>query len=238
MGRRENRGFEGGVIANPTATWLAFLASPGAPKTALSPLELDGYLTGIIVSPQPAAIMPSRWLGGLWSEDEPVFEDEKQINLVLGAVMDHYNALIKEIDRSLKRLEASRICDYRPMFLTDNGKPPHDTVRIWVRGFWKAMALTPEAWRALAGGKRGQVLIGPFVGFFEFEDQEPFELRDDAEVLLDEDAAAIPQTILALRKLSKIRSRSITPARSSKIGRNDPCPCGSGRKYKLCCGKN
>ena len=23
-----------------------------------------------------------------------------------------------------------------------------------------------------------------------------------------------------------------------KIGRNDPCPCGSGKKYKLCCGKN
>ena len=23
-----------------------------------------------------------------------------------------------------------------------------------------------------------------------------------------------------------------------KIGRNDPCPCGSGKKYKKCCGKN
>ena len=27
-------------------------------------------------------------------------------------------------------------------------------------------------------------------------------------------------------------------AKSSKVGRNDPCPCGSGRKYKNCCGKN
>ena len=25
---------------------------------------------------------------------------------------------------------------------------------------------------------------------------------------------------------------------SEKVGRNDPCPCGSGKKYKLCCGKN
>ncbi|MEC7460431.1 MAG: SEC-C metal-binding domain-containing protein, partial [Pseudomonadota bacterium] len=23
----------------------------------------------------------------------------------------------------------------------------------------------------------------------------------------------------------------------AKVGRNDPCPCGSGKKYKLCCGK-
>ena len=28
-----------------------------------------------------------------------------------------------------------------------------------------------------------------------------------------------------------------TPKKSKKIGRNDPCPCGSGRKYKQCCGK-
>ncbi len=27
------------------------------------------------------------------------------------------------------------------------------------------------------------------------------------------------------------------PVRSAKIGRNEPCPCGSGRKYKVCCGK-
>ncbi len=29
-----------------------------------------------------------------------------------------------------------------------------------------------------------------------------------------------------------------TPKKSTKIGRNDPCPCGSGKKYKNCCGKN
>ena len=27
------------------------------------------------------------------------------------------------------------------------------------------------------------------------------------------------------------------PTKSNKVGRNDPCPCGSGRKYKMCCGK-
>ncbi len=32
----------------------------------------------------------------------------------------------------------------------------------------------------------------------------------------------------------KIKSK---PKKVSKIGRNDPCPCGSGKKYKQCCGK-
>ena len=27
------------------------------------------------------------------------------------------------------------------------------------------------------------------------------------------------------------------PAKSKKVGRNDLCPCGSGKKYKQCCGK-
>ncbi len=27
----------------------------------------------------------------------------------------------------------------------------------------------------------------------------------------------------------------VPPARSQKVGRNDPCPCGSGKKYKRCC---
>ena len=32
--------------------------------------------------------------------------------------------------------------------------------------------------------------------------------------------------------------RSRTVVKGKKIGRNDPCPCGSGKKYKYCCGKN
>ena len=33
-------------------------------------------------------------------------------------------------------------------------------------------------------------------------------------------------------------SKPTVVRRSAKIGRNDPCPCGSGKKYKNCCGKN
>ena len=31
--------------------------------------------------------------------------------------------------------------------------------------------------------------------------------------------------------------REANIAHSNKVGRNDPCPCGSGKKYKNCCGK-
>lgn len=34
------------------------------------------------------------------------------------------------------------------------------------------------------------------------------------------------------------QKRSGTVIKGKKIGRNDPCPCGSGKKYKYCCGRN
>ena len=39
-------------------------------------------------------------------------------------------------------------------------------------------------------------------------------------------------------ELYKDQKRSHTIVKEKKIGRNDPCPCGSGKKYKHCCGKN
>ncbi len=40
------------------------------------------------------------------------------------------------------------------------------------------------------------------------------------------------------KKLTLEQKRSKTIVKGEKIGRNDPCPCGSGKKYKKCCGAN
>lgn len=39
------------------------------------------------------------------------------------------------------------------------------------------------------------------------------------------------------KELYKQQKASGTIRKEKKIGRNDPCPCGSGLKYKKCCGK-
>lgn len=40
------------------------------------------------------------------------------------------------------------------------------------------------------------------------------------------------------KELYKEQKQSGTIRKEKKIGRNEPCPCGSGKKYKKCCGKN
>ena len=72
----------------------------------MSPMELDGYLTGIVVSPD--LLLPSRWLDRIWGENEPTFDGLDQMQTVIAAVMDHYNAIIAALDAGFKQIEAKK----------------------------------------------------------------------------------------------------------------------------------
>jgi preprotein translocase subunit SecA len=41
----------------------------------------------------------------------------------------------------------------------------------------------------------------------------------------------------ASKKMNQIVEQGAQATRQGNVGRNDPCPCGSGKKYKKCCGK-
>lgn len=196
----------------------------------MSPMELDGYLTGIVVSPD---LPPGRWLDRVWGDNEPTFDDLDQMQTVIAAVMDQYNAIIAALDAGFKQIEAKRTADYRPLYAVAGGKPNHDVVRTWVRGFGKAMALAPARWSSIAEDERLQPLLSPFIGFLDVADPD-FEPAGNIDQLLDEAAAAIPRATIILRKIAQFSTETAV-ARRSKIGRNDPCPCGSGLKYKRCC---
>lgn len=51
-----------------------------------------------------------------------------------------------------------------------------------------------------------------------------------------EEAAILKKEAKAFAKQNPLKGIN-TPIRSEKVGRNDPCPCGSGKKYKKCCGR-
>ena len=236
------RGAGGCVMLAPIMLSPDVAATAGMPEIIRSPLALDGYLTGVIVAPQAAAIPLQKWVAGLWRKDETIADDLTALKAMLDAVIARRGAIEAEIDRALDTLEADKICRYRPSFLSGDSKPEHDSVRLWAGGFFRAMSLAPETWTPLLEGERGQILLAPFVGFFEPEGPPlpASELAEDIDDRLDEAAAAIPRATLLLRKLARLRSaKRVTPPpidrRLRKVGRNDPCPCGSGQKYKRCC---
>ena len=97
------------------------------------------------------------------------------------------------------------------------------------------MTLAPERWSSLAEDERLQPLLTPFIGFLDVTDPD-FEPADNIDELLDEAATAIPRATIILRKIAQFSTAASAAGRRSKICRNDPCPCGSGLKYKRCCG--
>lgn len=62
---------------------------------------------------------------------------------------------------------------------------------------------------------------------------------EDMERLYDFDEDKLEEEWDALMKAVAERSESSQPfvRKAPKVGRNDPCPCGSGKKYKKCCGR-
>ena len=86
--------------------------------------------------------------------------------------------------------------------------------------------------------------------FENFDENSQVEVEIEPEKLFYNMLAAdaeylygLPQweIILGEEKMAQIAKeykRSKTIVKGKKIGRNEPCPCGSGKKYKQCCGKN
>lgn len=84
----------------------------------------------------------------------------------------------------------------------------------------------------------------------EMEEDTVVSLRFDKELLYKNMVAAGADWLYELeewkeifpeeklKKLYKEQKLSTTIVKGDKVYPNDPCPCGSGKKYKKCCGKN
>ncbi|MCU0651856.1 MAG: preprotein translocase subunit SecA [Candidatus Omnitrophica bacterium] len=72
-----------------------------------------------------------------------------------------------------------------------------------------------------------------FKGVFSTESQQLLHPEINEFASSREDTSAPPPSVNPL----KTKSPAIQQATHEKVGRNDPCPCGSGKKYKKCCGQ-
>lgn len=213
-------------MSTATSSPLAPLAFQGPlvrDPGLLPVLEMDGYLTGVLVTPH---LETSQWVMGLWRERPAV--DPARIEQGLITALTHRKA----IETSF----ANGWPGFTPAFCEPGHKTEHAKVRTWVKGFWSAMKLAPDYWSAIAEDERTATFVALFTGFMDIG--EPFEEREDADEIRDEHAALLPRALVGMRKLALMREEqkpALRAMHSGKVGRNEPCPCGSGKKYKRCC---
>jgi hypothetical protein len=88
------------MTADPLSTWLGFLTSPTAPKDAMLPMELDGYLTVSLC--RPICSFPAAGSMGSGARMSLPSTTSIRCKTVIAAVMDHYNAIIAALDVGFK----------------------------------------------------------------------------------------------------------------------------------------
>lgn len=200
-----------------------FLVSQEDDEVMMVP-ELDGFLTGLLVCPE--MILPSEWLPVVWGGDGPVFEDQTEANEILGLIMALYNDIASRLKRP---------ATYAPHLEIDmDGSAIWE---LWASGFGRAIDLRPEAWLTYDDlpDDDPDAMAFRVLDALAFAADEPGGSSLPEELTRELGADAHELLAACVIDLHHARLRTEQMARQPKVGRNDPCPCGSGRKYKKCC---
>jgi uncharacterized protein len=134
---------------------------------------------------------------------------------------------------------------YTPLLLEDEHGVAHGNA--WANGFLHGMELRRADWGPLMDDEKNGGSLVPIFALAHEHDPDP-ELRSYDKPISPElrerlnigVAAGVMQIYRYFEKRRQVETavlasdptfRRLTP----KVGRNDPCPCGSGKKYKQCC---
>jgi uncharacterized protein len=203
----------------------ALLGSDAFHDDAMPLDALQGLFFALAAAPDP--VLPSRWIPVALGE-APRYESEAQAQQVLELVMRYYNQCVR----------AAATDDFALLLYRreDGG----EDLATWCAGYLEGVDAATPGWHEAGDPDEVDELLFPFVVLAgELPDKEkrqfrPAEWRDLVKSCED----TIGDAIVEVRDYwNALRNPPQTVRRESpKIGRNDPCPCGSGKKFKQCCG--
>jgi len=222
---------DGSLTAEEIATLDDFLSGDSIVDTSMDFAALEGFLTAIAIGPR--MVRPSEWISWIWDMDDaenaPEFSGEQEANRIMSLVFRHYNTIVGTFNAVPESFE--------PIFWEGRQWGAAE----WCEGFLLGFQFAEKEWALLQVGQ--PTWFTPFLRLGTFEGIEITDDQGDAEKWMNE----IKPSVLKLHgywsqyeKLDPALQpvRELTPIVRSgpKIGRNDSCPCGSGKKFKKCCG--
>jgi uncharacterized protein len=235
------------ILRSYERAWLAsFLSSEHVPGTTMSIEALDGYFAALAICPsetERADFRPALWNYDAETEAEPHYDNDEQEEYVEG--------LLDRCLEAAKRRIASSVLHPPNMLKWDDS----ELALNWAAGVLRGIALHGGLW-----GERCQAdeATAEFMSVIyalttgEFPNGDAFTARHRKTFLAKlptilgslyrgwRGLAPLHRTLLG-RAEPVVADPSVYDPHSSrpfgrKVGRNEPCPCGSGKKYKRCCG--
>jgi uncharacterized protein len=189
----------------------------------------DGVLTAAAVGPDRVRLDE---LAREVLDSDLTFDDPEIAEASMSLLGLMYSMLLHK----LKREGA----DYTPRFLeyAEEGEEV-PLAGEWANGFFAGMRPCGELWRGFIETGEGKRLLGPIVVFLCDKDGSPLVLKQRLHEAAEIQADALQwlgHVVFKMSRYWKVHGkRGADSDPFAKIGRNDPCPCGSGRKYKKCC---
>ena len=211
---------------------LAANRNPGA----LSLEGVDGLFCALIAS--PALVMPHEYLpvilGGTLGEGG-LLGDLAGVQEMMGLLMRLWNAIAHDFE-------------HETFHVAHRAEPGEDGVpgRAWARGYMHGIRLAREGWSRILHDEREELVRYIPIVAGEVDPawpKEPLTEEQSSAMWTDMLAGAarayryFKEDRLAYAQAASRRAPPEPYERAApKVGRNDPCPCGSGKKYKRCCG--
>ncbi len=188
--------------------------------------EVQGFVLALISGPDPVDV--AAWLPEILAEEQH-FDDAERAQVV---------ALVAQWAAAMQAELAQNRLPELVFYADETGQTDDYT---WCNAYLYALDVAPTDWFAAADDEAFEDLFYPVMvlgGVYD-ADEEQEALLDIDERERDELRRALPDCLLTIYRYWQARLNKPAPIRreGGKIGRNDPCVCGSGKKYKACCGR-
>ena len=224
-----------------------FLADARRPQGTFTYHQLQGFLFGVVCSPE--MIPPSDWLPVIFDDASANYANEHEASVVMDHIMSLYNELNEAATDGLSELPAD--CTFRVP--VEDNLDEDSPMSQWCQGFTAAYHWLENVWEDYLPesleDEMGSVLMvlsvfvsrsfaESFVSEGEPADESggPISLHDYLELAREVFSDAMCSFADLGRNELAAGPPPVAAPTTKKVGRNAPCPCGSGRKYKNCCG--
>jgi yecA family protein len=211
--------------------WLhQFLRSCKVPQGTMTLEQIDGLFSALIAGPAGARIddcLRTIWNADPAADNTPSYDSPEQTQYVDGLLRRHWTTIGLRLERAYPHVPifASRLDPWRG--------------RRWAASFFVGISMRETEWSL----RLGEEAIGVPARAIASLAMDPARLKKDG-ITLDLRETLIrmlPERLVALHHAWRGRDDPFPPAAGGivlerKVGRNERCPCGSGKKYKRCCG--
>ena len=204
-------------------------------KDAMNLEEMDGFFASLICA--PVTVPPSEYLPEIWAAETAPFDASGEFEEFINLAMRHWNFIAREL-RSEDRV-------FVPWLDVEEGDELPRGNR-WAHGFLRGIDMCREEWDEIAEDDDKFAMLLAVMVLAHENDSDPetrswktppsAELRKKVLTGLSVSAQRLYNYFRPDRIRETRNGAEAVPQTTRKIGRNEPCYCGSGKKYKRCCG--